>query len=109
MPQVALITLRFESVSDRSPRLLIECPRKGIARMNGWKMNSDGPKEISFHTHQVDDKNSSVHFVKVVASKRICQLIQAQEGQLWISGGQATARWKGKELTHDNDVQYGVQ
>ena len=109
LPLSALITLRWETMSDRSPQTLVECPRKGIARMNGWTLDPDGPKEISFYNCSQDEKNPHIWFTKVIVSRRITQLIQAQQGQLWISGGQATARWRNKELTPDNEVQFDFQ
>ena len=110
LPEAALISLRWESMSDqRSPQVLVECPKKGIARMNGWDIDPNGPKEISFYNSSRDKENANVWFTKVIASRRICQLIQGQQGRLWISGGQATARWRNKPLTPENEVQYDFQ
>ena len=109
LPESALITLRWETMSDREPKALVECPKKGLARMNGWDVDPNGPKEISFFNASRDQNNANVWFTKVIASRRICQLIQAQQGHIWISGGQATARWRSKPLTPENDVQYDYQ
>ena len=109
LPEMALITLRYETISDRHPQVLVECPKKGLARMNCWQMDLSGPKEISFFSSTDDEKQKTVKFTKISASRRICQLIQQQQGRVWISGGQATARWKGKDLTPENDVQYNIQ
>ena len=110
LPEAALISLRWESMSDqRSPQVLVECPKKGIARMNGWDIDPNGPKEISFYNSSRDKENANVWFTKVIASRRICQLIQGQQGRLWISGGQAPARWRNKPLTPENEVQYDFQ
>ena len=109
LPEMALITLRYETYSDRHPQVLVECPKKGLARMNGWAIDPNGPKEISYYDSNADEANKAVKFTKVVASRRICQLIQQQQGHVWISGGQATARWRNKPLTPDNEVHYDFQ
>ena len=89
--------------------MLIEDPKKGIARLNRWKLEG---KEISFFSSNVDPANAGVTFARVIVSKRVCQLIQKQGGALLISGGSATAYWphnNGSILDQDNRVVFEYQ
>ena len=114
LQEVALISIRHESMSKRDPLVLIEDPRKGLATMNDWPMPNQ-EKEISFLNSSVDpakDKQANVYFMRVIVSKRICRLIQAQRGQLWVSGGTATAFWpvsNGVILDEANPVVFEFQ
>ena len=108
LPKTAIISLRYKSVAEkRDHRKLIEDPKKGIARMNGWKKT--GEKEITFCHAKADPKDANIQFVTIQVSERICKLIQAQQGQLWISGGTATAQWSNKDLTPDVEVNFRFQ
>ena len=105
--RTATVSLRYKSVAaKRDHRLLIEDPKKGIARLNGWKLEG---REIVFCHGKPDPKDSAVHFVTIQVSERICGLIQEQQGKLWISGGTATAEWNNKDLTKDTKVNFSLQ
>ena len=106
LPLVATISIRYESVTSRDPKMLIEDPKKGLARLNRWKLEG---REIAFRSVTQDPKNPHIAFAQVVVSKRICGLIQQQGGRLWIQGGQATAQWKDKDLVEGLDVQFHYQ
>ena len=109
LPEVCTISVRWESISSRDPFILIEDPKKGIARMNRWKLEG---KEISFLNWSPDPKNDKVVFARVLVSKNVCNLIQQQRGQLLMSGGNATAQWpanNGKLLDTDNHVTFDFQ
>ena len=107
LPRVANISLRYKSVAaKRDHRQLVEDPKKGLARMNGWKLEG---KEITFCHAKEDPKDKTIHFVTVQVSERVCELIQKQMGKLWISGGTATAQWNNKDLTPDVDVTFTLQ
>ena len=106
MPQVTTVTVRYESVTNRDPRTVIEDPKKGLARLNKWKLEG---REISFRSASGDPRNPHVFFASVTVSKRICELIQGQRGKVWIHGGQASVQWRNKDLTEELDVQYSYQ
>ena len=106
LPPVATISIRYESVTGREPRTLMEDPKKGLARLNRWKLEG---REIAFRSATQDPKNPHISFAQVVVSKRICQLIQQQQGRLWIHGGQATAEWRDKPLVEGLEVQFHYQ
>ena len=106
LPLVATISVRYESVTGRDPKMLIEDPKKGLARLNRWKLEG---REIAFRSVTQDPKNPHISFAMVMVSKRICGLIQQQGGRLWIQGGQATAQWKDKDLVEGLDVQFHHQ
>ena len=106
LPLMATISIRSESISDRSPAVVIEDPKKGIARLNRWKLEG---REIQYQSSSPDPKNPHIVFANVIVSKRICGLIQGQAGRLWIHGGQATAQWKGKDLVEGLEVDFHYQ
>ena len=102
-----MISLRYSSVAaKRDHKLLIEDPKKGLARMNGWKLEG---REVVFCHDKPDPNNSTVHFVTIQVSERICGLIQQQQGKLWISGGTATAQWNNKDLNPSTKVIFSLQ
>ena len=107
LPLTATISIRYESFSGTDPRTLIEDAKKGIAKLNRWTKLTE--REIMFQSASSDPQKQHVKFATVIVSKRICGLIQKQRGRLWISGGQATAQWRGKDLTEDLDVQFTYQ
>ena len=89
--------------------MLIEDPKKGIARLNRWKLEG---KEISFSSANQDPNHPTVTFSRVLVSKKVCGLIQSQGGSLLISGGSATAHWpsnNGRLLDKDNEVTFEYQ
>ena len=107
LPKTAVISLRYKSVAERRDhRQLIEDPKKGLARMNGWKVEG---KEITFIHAKADPNNANIQFVTVQVSERICKEIQKQQGKLWISGGTATAQWSNKDLTPEVKVNFSFQ
>ena len=111
MPEVAIISVRYESLTNRDPLTIIEDARKGLAAMNDWELDP-GKREIKYLNSSHDPSDQTVHFARVSVSKRICELIQAQKGQLWISGGTATAQWpssNGKLLDSSVKVAYNYQ
>ena len=106
-----IISVRYESLTNRDPLTIIEDARKGLAAMNDWELDP-GKREIKYLNSSHDPSDQTVHFARVSVSKRICELIQAQKGQLWISGGTATAQWpssNGKLLDSSVKVAYNYQ
>ena len=109
LPEVAMVSVRYKSVSKRDPVKLIEDPRNGIARMNRWKIEG---KELAYFNHSPDPKNTEATFVRVLISRNVCQLIQNQRGSILISGGTATVQWpasNGKLLDSSNEPQFEFQ
>ena len=106
LPMAATVSVRFESVTKRDPKMVIEDPKKGIARLNKWKLSG---REIAFQGVTSDPANPDIVFAQVSMSKRICELIQQQRGLVWIHGGQATVQWKGKDLVEGLTVHYHLQ
>ena len=109
LPEVATISVRWEAISKRDPFTIIEDPKKGIARMNRWRLTG---KEISFLNASQDPQNAKATFARVLVSKHVCGLIQQQQGHLLICGGSATAQWpanNGKLLDSDNQVIFDFQ
>ena len=87
LPLMATVSVRYESVTDKDPRVMIEDPKKGLARLNKWKLEG---REIAYRRVSPDPKNPHVFFASVRISKWICSLIQGQQGKVWIHGGQAS-------------------
>ena len=85
---------------------MIEDPKKGLARLNKWKLEG---REIAYRSVSPDPKNPHVFFASVRISKRICGLMQGQRGKVWIHGGQASVQWRNKALTEDLEVQFSYQ
>ena len=106
LPHMAQITLRYKSLSTRDPRVLIEDPKKGIALLNNWELKG---REIIFVNFDQDPKTKGIVFVRVLVSKRIAELIKAQRGQVWISGGIATAQWNRQDLVPGLEVIFNPQ
>ena len=106
LPLMASISIRYESIADRAASVVIEDPKKGIARLNKWKLEG---REIQFQSVSVDPAHPHVSYAVVNVSKRVCGLIQGQGGRLWIHGGQATAQWKGKDLVEGLEVDFYYQ
>ena len=89
--------------------MLIEDPRKGIARLNRWQLEG---KEITFSSSNADPNHAGVIFARVIVSRKVVELIQKQKGHLLISGGNATAFWpsnNGRILDQDNQVTFEHQ
>ena len=107
LPGVVQIKLQIESISERNLAELIEHPKKGLARMNGWSLERQ--REISYCYSNVDKSNIKIHYVTAEVSKRIAQLIQAQGGLVWISGGQATVFHKNRMLDMDSELTFKHQ
>ena len=107
LPEVAMISVYYELASKRDPKVLIEDERNGIARQNGWSQVEK--HEIAFWNSNPHKTNKDGIYTRVVVSKRVVGLIQAQKGQIWIAGGTANVQWNGKDLTHDNVVHYNFQ
>ena len=102
-----MISVYYELASKRDPKVLIEDERNGIARQNGWSQVEK--HEIAFWNSNPHKTNKDGIYTRVVVSKRVVELIQAQKGQIWIAGGTANVQWNGKDLTHDNVVHYNFQ
>ena len=92
LPESTMISVRYESFTKKDPLIVIEDPKKGLAAMNEWTMDSRH-KEITYLNTSADPSNQAAVFARVIVSRRVCELIQKQRGQLWISGGTATANW----------------
>ena len=109
LPEIAIISIRYELASKRDPAMLIEDPRKGIARLNRWQLEG---KEITFSSSNADPNHAGVIFARVIVSRKVVELIQKQKGHLLISGGNATAFWpsnNGRILDQDNQVTFEHQ
>jgi len=106
LPKTAEIVLRYRSAAGRSAEVIVNDPKKGIAGMNDWQLTG---KEIDLVSHWPDGKDSSVTFARVRVSARICGLIQAQRGTVWIAGGTASATWRDKALVPELDVVFTHQ
>ena len=106
LPLMATVSVRYELVTEKDPRVIIEDPKKGLARLNKWKLEG---REIAYRSVSPDPKNPHVFFASVRISKWICGLIQGQRGKVWIHGGQASVQWRNKDLTEDLEVQFSYQ
>ena len=106
LPEVAVISIRYDLVSKRPAIVLIEDEHNGIARQNGWAV---GPNEISYLNENPCDTHPTVTFVRAIVSRKVVDLIKATRGQIWISGGQATVMWNNKPLDASNNVKYNYQ
>ena len=69
------VSVRHESVTDKDPRVMIKDPKKGLARLNKWKLEG---REIAYRSVSLDPKNPQVFFASVAIFKRICGLMQGQ-------------------------------
>ena len=106
LPEVALVSIKYNLASDRSPLVLIEDEFNGIARQNGWRGDKT---EISYINSNADKAKPGVTFARVLVSRRVVGLIQQQGGKIWVSGGTATVYWNGSNLDLDNQVQFNYQ
>ena len=104
---VAVISIRYELMSTCSPADLVEDSHNGIVRLNGWK--GVEKHEVSFLNSNPCKKYKNVTFARAVVSRRVCELIRGQKGEIWISGGTATVQWNGKDLDESLEVQYNFQ
>ena len=102
-----MVSIYYEMVSKRDPKVLIEDERVGIARQNGWAQIEK--HEIKYFNSNPNKANKNGIFVRAVVSKRVVCLIKAQKGQIWICGGIATVQWNGKPLDETNEVQFNYQ
>ena len=107
LPEVAMVSIYYEMVSKRDPKVLIEDERAGIARQNGWAQVEK--HEIKYFNSNPHNTNKNGIYVRAIVSKRVVTLIKAQKGQIWICGSTATVQWNGKPLTDDNEVQFNYQ
>ena len=103
---VALVSIRYELRSQPSVQALIEDPRNGIAFQNGWWIE---PHEISYLNHNPCKKYKNSTIVRVIVSRRVCNLIKEQRGLIWVSGGTATVYWNGKPVDSTNNVKFNYQ
>ena len=111
LPEMAIISVRYESMTKKDPLTVIEDPRKGLAAMNDWDLDPK-LKELGYLNSSTDPSAPEVTFARASASKKVCELIQRQKGQLWISGGTATAYWpatNGKLLDESLQVKFDYQ
>ena len=106
LPEVALVSIKYNLASKRAPITLIEDERLGIARQNGWEVEGT---EISYINSNPHKTNPNVTFVRAVVSRRVVGLIQQQSGKIWISGGTASVYWNGSSLDLGNQVQFNYQ
>ena len=106
LPEVAMVSIYFELISERDPLDIIEDEWNGIARMNGWDVERH---EISLFNHNPHNKKKKATFCRVIVSRRVVDLIKGQKGQIWISGGTATVEWNGKPLDGTNEVHFNYQ
>ena len=107
LPEVAMVSIYYELVTKRDPKVLIEDERNGIARQNGW--GGVEKHEIAYFNSNPHATNKDGVYTRAVVSKKVVELIQAQKGQIWIAGGTASVQWNGKDLTKDTEVQYNYQ
>ena len=106
LPEVALVSIKYDLAYARSPLALIEDEYNGIARQNGWTVDKT---EISFINSNADKAKPGVTFARVLVSRRVVGLIQQQGGKIWVSGGTATVYWNGSNLDSENQVQFNYQ
>ena len=106
LPEVAMVSIYFELISERDPLAIIEDEWNGIARMNGWEVDKH---EISLFNSNPHKKKKKATFCRVIVSRRVVDLIKGQKGQIWISGGTATVEWNGKPLDANNEVHFNYQ
>ena len=67
LPLMATVSVRYELVTEKDPRVIIEDPKKGLARLNKWKLEG---REIAYRSVSPDPKNPQVFFTSVTISKR---------------------------------------
>ena len=106
LPKTTTVMLRYRSASGREAEFIVNDPKKGIARMNGWQLTG---KEITLLSSWPDGKDATVTFAKVQVSARICGLIQEQRGTIWIAGGTASVKWRDQDLTPELEVSFNYQ
>ena len=104
LPEMTQISVKYES--ERDPKILFEHPTRGIARVNGWDVPG---RQIIFQGLTPHAKTPSIKFARLNVSKKVVDYIRSQQGLLWITGGQASAWWRGRDLTMEVEVDYELQ
>ena len=104
LPMVAEISVKFQT--ERDVRTLCVDPKKGLARKNGWPVETS---EIHYLHHNDDGNNPRTKFAKLAVSEKVVHLIQRQGGLVFIGGGQGTVQWRNKELVVGLEVEYRPQ
>ena len=78
LPKTCVVSFRYElGNAKRDPRMLIEDPRSGVARMNRWKLEEKG---LTFVDVSPDPNHRWVQFARVAVTDVVCDLIKKQRG-----------------------------
>ena len=106
LPEVAQVSIMYELMSDRSPQTVIEDEHNGVIRLNRWAVEQHEVKFLNANTHK---KNKKTIFARAIVSRKVVDLIKAQFGRIWISGGTASVQWNDRDLVEGLEVQFNYQ
>ena len=105
LPATATVVFRIEvagAVED-----LIMCPKRGVARLNGWA--AEARKGLRVLKSDRDAATTGVRFVRVAATAEAVNHIKKQGGVVYIGSGQASVQWKKQSLKEGVEVSFTQQ
>ena len=105
LPATATIVFRIEVAGVVKD--LIMCPKRGVARLNGW--GPEARKGLRVLKSDRDTATTGVRFVRVAATAEAVNHIKQQGGVVYVGSGQASVQWKKQPLKVGVEVTFTQQ
>ena len=105
LPKTATVVFRIEVaglVED-----LISCPKRGVARLNGWA--PEAREGLRVLKSDRDNSTAGVRYIRVAATQEAVNHIKQQGGVVFCGTGQASVQWKKQSLKEGVEVAFTQQ
>ena len=102
VPKTATLSFRIES--EGTVEELISGPRRGLARLNGWRDLGPTP----FRILKIDGNNSCAasRFIRVAVTEPAVNEIKKLEGVVYCGERRASVHYNNKQLTSQTVVEF---